>query len=325
MRKLVYLFLLWTPLIQAQEIFKKPFFLMGCDFEITVVAQNQSEANRAFDLAESEIIRIENLISSWKSNSQTSSINQNSGLKPVKVDAELIQLIQRSLAISKLTDGAFDISYAAMDRIWQFDGSMNRLPSKTEIEASVRKVGYQNIDINLEENTVFLKEKGMRIGFGGIGKGYAADRAKSILQEKGFDSGIINASGDMIVWGLMPNGNPWKVAITNPLAKEKAFALLAVNNQAIVTSGDYEKYVEIEGERYSHIIDPRNGMPTKGIISVTVLAPQAELADALATSVFVMGSQTGLDRINQLPQVECIIVQTDGSILQSNNIQLETK
>lgn len=298
---------------------------MGCDFEITVVAPNQSEANRAFDLAESEITRIENLISSWKTNSQTSSINQNSGVKAVEVDAELIQLIQRSLAISKLTDGAFDISYAAMDRIWQFDGSMEQLPSKTEIEASVRKVGYQNIEVSLEENTVFLKEKGMRIGFGGIGKGYAADRAKKILQEKGFDSGIINASGDMSAWGLMPSGNPWKVAITNPLAKEKSFALLPIKNQAIVTSGDYEKYVEIAGERYSHIIDPRSGMPTKGIVSVTVIAPKAELADALATAVFVMGSQTGLDRINQIPKVECIIVQTDGSIVQSNNIQLETK
>jgi thiamine biosynthesis lipoprotein len=304
------------------NIFKKKLLLMGCDFEITVVAQNENEAKRAFTIAIDEIERIEGLISSWKDDSQTSTINQNSGVKAVAVDDELMQLIQRSIAISELTDGAFDITYASMDRIWKFDGSMKQIPEEKLVKASASKVGYKKVSLDPKLNSVFLTEEGMKIGFGAIGKGYAADRAKELLVKAGFNSGIVNASGDMNVWGQKPDGTPWKVAITNPLSKEKSFALIPIHNQAVVTSGDYEKFIEIDGQRYSHIIDPRTGMPAQGIISVTVFAPKAELADALATSVFVMGDEVGLDRINQIPNVECIIVKADGSILQSNNIQI---
>lgn len=175
-----------------------------------------------------------------------------------------------------------------MDRIWQFDGSMTVMPSKEEITASVSKVGYQNITLDKENSTVFLKLEGMKIGFGAIGKGYAADKAKDLLISKGVTSGIINASGDMNTWGKQPNGKEWKVAITNPMDKNKVFALLPITNGAVVTSGNYEKFVNFNGKRYTHIIDPRTGYPSSGIISVTVFAPKAELADALATSVFVM-------------------------------------
>jgi thiamine biosynthesis lipoprotein len=163
----------------------------------------------------------------------------------------------------------------------------------------------------------------MKIGFGAIGKGYAADRAKELLMAKGAAAGIINAAGDMNTWGRQPNGKPWQVAITNPMDKNKVFALLPIAQGAVVTSGNYEKYVEFNGQRYSHIIDPRTGYPSKGILSVTVFAPRAELADALATSVFVMGIETGLDRINQLPQVECIIIDDQGNIAKSDNIEIE--
>ncbi len=163
----------------------------------------------------------------------------------------------------------------------------------------------------------------MKIGFGAIGKGYAADKAKSLLISKGVPSGIINASGDMNTWGKQPNGNEWKVAITNPMDKNKVFALLPITNGAVVTSGNYEKYVNFNGKRYTHIIDPRTGYPSTGIISVTVFAPKAELADALATSVFVMGKEAGLDRINQLPKIECIIIDDKGNITKSKNIEID--
>ena len=173
------------------------------------------------------------------------------------------------------------------------------------------------------DSTVFLKLEGMKIGFGAIGKGYAADKAKSLLISKGVPSGIINASGDMNTWGKQPNGNEWKVAITNPMDKNKVFALLPITNGAVVTSGNYEKYVNFNGKRYTHIIDPRTGYPSTGIISVTVFAPKAELADALATSVFVMGKEAGLDRINQLPKIECIIIDDKGNITKSKNIEID--
>jgi thiamine biosynthesis lipoprotein len=297
---------------------------MGSDFEITVVAKTQLEADKQIGIAISEISRIEALISSWKPTSETSNINKNAGVSPVKVSKELFNLIQRALKISNLTDGAFDISYASMDKLWKYDGSMTQMPSKEAIKKSVAKVGYKDIVVDPQNSTVFLKNKGMKIGFGAIGKGYAADKAKKLLISNGVSGGIINASGDINSWGSKPSGSSWQVAITNPLNKNKAFAMLPIKD-AVVTSGNYEKYVIFNSRRYSHIIDPRTGYPSQGIISVTVFAPKAELADALATSVFVMGVETGIDRINQLKAIECIIITDTGTIITSNNLTLNTQ
>ncbi len=297
---------------------------MGSRFEITLIAKDSSEANTYIDLAVGEITRIEKLISSWDPASQTSEINRNAGIKSIKVDEELYNLIGRSVEISKLTDGAFDISFASMDKIWKYDGSMTEMPSEEAIKQSVAKIGYQNIILDPENFTVFLKLEGMKIGFGGIGKGYAADKAKKLLMEKGVSAGIINASGDMNTWGKQPDGEFWKVAITNPMDKNKAFALLPLKDNAVVTSGNYEKYVTFNGIRYTHIIDPRTGYPAVGIISATVFAPKAEIADALATSIFVMGKDVGIDFINQLPKIECIVIDEKGEIFTSKNIEIET-
>ncbi len=319
------LLILFAVEVNAQQTLKRTLKLMGSRFDITVVAKDSTAANSDINMAVAEITRIEKRISSWDPNSETSLVNANAGIKPVKVSQELFDLIKRAIGISKLTDGAFDITYASMDKIWKFDGSMTRMPAEEDIKSSVSKVGYQNIILNEAEHTVFLKLPGMKIGFGAIGKGYAADRAKDLLQSKGVIAGIINASGDMNTWGKQVNGEDWKVAITNPMDKNKAFALLPIKNEAVVTSGDYEKFVEFNGTRYAHIIDPRTGYPATGIISVTVFAPKAELADALATSVFVMGKEVGLNRINQLPKVECIIIDVEGNIHTSDHIEIATK
>ncbi len=319
----ILILLLSTLPIWAQQSFHRSFKLMGSGFQVTVVVKDSTEANRVMNLAIDEIARIEKLISSWNPNSETSEINSNAGIKPVKVSQELYSLIERAKNISRLTDGAFDISYASMDKIWRFDGSMKGMPSKEEIKSSVAKVGFQNIVLDAEQSSVFLKEKGMKIGFGAIGKGYAADQAKALLQKNKVEAGIINASGDMNTWGRQPNGEEWTVAITNPLNKTKAAAILPITNGAVVTSGNYEKFVQFKGTRYSHIIDPRTGYPATGILSVTVFAPKAELADALATSVFVMGIETGLNRINQLPKIECVIIDEKGNVITSNNIEID--
>ena len=324
LNKLVIFFLLFVVVTgYAQQTYQRTLKLMGSRFDITVVANDSIQGHNYIDTAILEITRIEKLISSWDANSQTSKINKDAGIKPVVVDTELFELIKRAISISKLTDGAFDISYASMDRIWKFDGSMTEVPTINKINASVAKVGFQNIVLNKDKNTVFLKKKGMKIGFGAIGKGYAADKAKALLISKGVSAGIINASGDMNTWGNQPNGKPWTVAITNPMNKNKVFALFPLINNAVVTSGNYEKFVNLNGKRYTHIIDPRTGYPSSGIISVTVFAPKAELADALATSIFVMGKEVGLNRINQLPKVECIIIDEKGNISTSNNITIE--
>lgn len=309
----------------AQHVFHQKLKLMGSRFDITVVANDSVTASNNINLAVNEIKRIEKIISSWDKNSETSEINRNAGIKPVKVSKELFELIQRSLLISKLTDGAFDISYASMDKLWKFDGSMKEMPSAELIKKSVNKVGFQNIILNKKGQTVFLKLKGMKIGFGAIGKGYSADKAKQLLMSKGVPAGIINASGDMNTWGKQPNNKEWTVAITNPMNKNKAFALLPISNKAVVTSGNYEKFVIFNNTRYTHIINPKTGYPSSGILSVTVFAPSAELADALATSVFVMGVEVGINRINQIPNVDCIIIDDKGNIHKSENININEK
>jgi thiamine biosynthesis lipoprotein len=214
---------------------------MGSDFEITIVEKNESNANFFLDLAINEIRRIEKLISSWDNNSQTSKINLNAGIKPIKVDKELFDLISRSIKISNLTQGAFDISYASLDKVWYFDKKMLKMPSEEEIKKSVSKVGFNNIVLDKKNQTVFLKNKGMKIGFGAIGKGYAADMAKLILLKNNVKSGIINASGDLTAWGEKPSGEDWMVAIVNPLKKSNVFSWLPIKNKAVVTSGNYER------------------------------------------------------------------------------------
>jgi len=309
--------------LQSQSIFTRNALLMGSDFEITIVDKNESNANFLLDLAINEISRIEKLISSWDKNSQTSLINLNAGIKPVKVDKELFDLIARALKISDLSQGAFDISYASLDKIWYFDKEMLEMPSKEDIIKSVSKVGYHNIILNKVKQTVFLKIKGMKIGFGAIGKGYAADMAKSILVKNEVKSGIINASGDLTAWGKKPSGKDWMVAIVNPLNKSKIFSWLPIKNKAVVTSGNYERFIKFNDKSYSHIIDPRTGYPSQGILSVTIFTEKAELADALATSVFVLGQEIGMNLINQLKGIDCIIINKENKILKSKNIEIE--
>lgn len=297
---------------------------MGSRFDITIVANDSVSANAYIVEAVSEITRIEKLVSSWDPNSQTSEINRNAGSKPVKVDLELFELIERAKQISKITDGAFDISYASIDKVWHFDGTMTHKPTVEEIANSVAKIGYPNIILDKKKQTVFLKLKGMKIGFGALGKGYAADKVRTMLKANGVPAGIINASGDLTTWGKKPDGSDWMVGITNPLNKNKVFSWFPVVEAAVATSGNYEKFVEFNGVKYSHIIDPRTGYPSIGLESVTIFSKSAELCDALATSIFVTGVETGLNIIDQLKGVECIIVDAKNVIHTSKNIELNS-
>ena len=239
------------------------------------------------------------------------------------MDKELFNLISRSLKISGLSQGAFDISYASLDKVWYFDKKMMEIPLEDEIRKSVSKVGFRNIILDKENQTVFLKIKGMKIGFGAIGKGYAADKAKFILLKNNVKSGIINASGDLTAWGKKPSGKDWMVAIVNPLNKSKIFSWLPVENKAVVTSGNYERFINFNGKLYSHIIDPRTGYPSQGILSVTIFSENAELADALATAVYVLGEEIGMNLINQLKGIDCIIINDKSKIIKSKNIKIE--
>lgn len=296
---------------------------MGCRFEITAIADTENHAQEAVFKGIAEIKRIENLISEWDSTTQTSEINRNAGLKPVMVNKELYDLIFRSKKVSELTEGAFDISFASMDKIWIFDGKEHILPDSLIVAKAKQRINWQNIILNLKDTSVYLTQSGMKIGFGAIGKGYAANRAKKIMeQHEGVKGGVVNASGDLIAWGVSNNQEGWRIQIADPKNKEEVLGWLNLNDMSIVTSGDYENYFTSEGVRYSHIINPKTGYPVTETKSVTILCPDAEIADALATSVSVLGVEKGLDLINKLSNVECMIVDKDDKIYYSDNLKL---
>lgn len=296
---------------------------MGNRFEISVLSDNEQWAAECIAAAIAEISRIEKLLTTYSDDSQTNKINNNAGIAPVKVDKEVFDLIERSLKISSLTQGAFDISYGSIDkRLWNFDKEMTSLPDEKTAKQLVRLINYKNILLDKENCTVFLKEKGMRIGFGGIGKGYAAEKAKHLLKEIGVQSGIVNAAGDLTTWGLQANGKPWTIGIANPEAKQHSFSSLNITDMAVATSGNYEKFVVINGKKYSHTIDPKTGLPVSGIKSVTIINPNAEIADAMATPVMIMGIKVGLDMVNQIKGLACLIIDDQNKIYTSENIKL---
>ncbi len=324
MKYLIYILLLLnTSLIHSQIIHKRVVSLLGSPFEITLVGKDTIEINKNIDLGIAEVKRIENLISDWIPTTPISEINRNAGLKPIKVDKELFDLVERAIKMSVITDGAFDISYASMDKIWKFDGSMKQMPSADAIKKSVAKVGYKNIILDKAESTIFLKLDGMKLGLGGIGQGYIADKVKELLKSKGVVSGIINVSGDISTWGRLPNGDQWKIGIKNPMNKDKIFAMFPLEDTAVETSGSYEKFVIFNGVRYSHIIDTRTGYPAQGLVSVSVFAKTTEIADALATGVFVLGKDKGMELVNRIPGIGCIMVDDTGKVFSSKNIDLE--
>jgi len=297
--------------------------LMGNRFEITVMADDEIWAGQMIDAAVSEIQRIEALLTTFNNNSDTNRINEQAGIAPVPVSREVWQLVQRSLRISSLTQGAFDITYGSVDkRLWNFDKTMKALPDAAVAKKMVRLINYRNVVVNEQEGTVFLKEKGMRIGFGGIGKGYAAEKAREMLQQMGVKSGIVNASGDLTAWGLQPDGKPWTVGIAHPDMAGLPFSYLNISDMAIATSGNYEKYIVVNGKKYSHTIDPRTGLPVTGIKSVSIICANAEMADAMATPVTIMGIEAGLFMINQLKGIGCIIIDDNNRIFTSKNIHL---
>jgi thiamine biosynthesis lipoprotein len=307
----------------SAQLHRQVMKLMGNRFEISVVGNDPFVANEYIRDAVSEIRRIEKLFTTFDESSQTNLINHNAGIAPVKVDQEMFDLIERSKRISAITQGAFDITYGSVDkRLWNFDQTMTSLPDKATAARMVRLINYNNVILDAAHCTVFLKEKGMRIGFGGIGKGYAAEKAKALLISKGVTSGIVNAAGDLTAWGYQPGGKPWTIGIADPNAARSSFSYLGITNTSIATSGNYEKFIVIDGKKYSHTIDPKTGMPVRGIKSVTIICPNAEIADAMATPVMIMGIKVGLDMINQIKGLACIIVDENDTIHTSKNIHL---
>lgn len=298
---------------------------MGNRFQLSVVGNDEKWAYDCIDAGIAEIQRIEKLLTTFNEESETALINRNAGQTPVCVSRETFGIIERSIRISRITQGAFDITYGSVDKsLWNFNTNMNSLPDAATAKKMTRLINYKNIELDKSKFSVRLKEKGMRIGFGGIGKGYAAERAKFIMKEKGAGSGIVNASGDMTTWGFQPGGDPWTIGIADPDSKGQVFSYMNITDMAVATSGNYEKFIMVNGRKYSHTINPKTGLPVIGIKSVTIFSPNAEIADAMATPVMIMGIGAGLDMVNQINNLEAIVIDDHDNIYTTKNIHFKS-
>lgn len=315
---LLMLTVLWVGIASfcsAQVLIKRQVTLMGSRFDITIVDKDTLLTRKRIDQVIEEVTRIENLISEWRPETQISEVNRNAGIKPVKVDREVFELIRRAIRYSEFSEGAFDISIAAMDRIWKFDGSMTGMPSEEAIRNSVKRVGYRHIVLDSAQSTIYLSLEGMKIGFGSIGKGYAADKGRELMQSLGVQGGIVNASGDLSTWGSPPSKKAWVIGINNPFKPGRIAKTFKLKQASAVTSGSYEKYAEINNKRYSHIINPKTGYPSTGLTSVTITGPSAEFANALSTTAMVIGKKAGILFLKQFPEYRYLLITDNGKII----------
>jgi len=283
--------------------------LMGTMWTIEVCDGGRpAEARDAVSAAYKELERIDALMSEWKPESPISRVNAEAGHMPVEVPAELREMIQRSIRYSQKTEGAFDITWRGMGSIWKFDDHFVP-PTPAAVETARRRVNYRAIQI--DGNRVGLPERGMSIGLGGIAKGYAVDRAAEVVARAGFASAMVDGGGDVRVSGTRL-GAPWRLGIQEPRQERgHALGVAAMNSGALVTSGDYERFRIVDGVRYHHIIDVRNGWPARAAISVTVIAPSAEQGVVLAKGVFILGPEKGL-ALARAEGVEALLIDPEG-------------
>lgn len=296
--------------------------LMGSIFELIVGCTNADEADILLTEGIVEIQRIEELLSEFKADSYTSQINASAGIHAVKVDRETFALVQRCQRISSLTQGAFDLTVGPMKKLYRFQKSEFALPSKKEIDKARALVGFSKIMLNDVRTELFLPNKGMHISFAAIGKGYAADCVKKRWLNSGVTSGVISASGDLTTIGTRWTGEPWQIGIADPDQREQIILQIPLNNSSIATSGDYEQFFMYDKIRYSHTIHPVTGLPVTGIKSVSIIGSSAELCDALATAVFVMGVDVGIHFLNQIPHTHGIVIDHKNKCHYSDKIVL---
>lgn len=296
--------------------------LMGSAFELIINHDHKDEAAELLALGVSEISRIEKLLTEFSEDSVTTHINRNAGIQSVDVPEEVFNLLNRCIKISKITQGAFDITTGPLKQLFDFRRNTFQFPDQKSLSKALKITGYSNIHLG-KNQSVYLLRKGMKISFAAIGKGYAADQVKKLWLLKGVVSGVINASGDLTTIGKRTDGSAWKIGIPNPAHKEEMLVKIKVEDGSVATSGDYEQYFMKDGKRYSHTINPVTGLPVSGIQSVTITGISAELCDALATAVTVMGTEVGLHFIEQLPKTHCLIIDDSNNIHYSKNINFE--
>ena len=309
-----------VPTGQESAVVTRAQMQMGTLVKITAVARSESVAQAAATAGFAEIRRLEELLSTWIPTSELSRVNAAAGVMPVHVSPETLTVVQRAVQASEMTDGGFNIAIGPAVDAWSvMEGQ--RIPTESELDALRPLVDLMSVHVDVREQTIFLEKAGMRIDVGGIGKGYAADQTVDALRRAGAVAGVVALSGDIKTFGRLPGGKMFPVGIQHPRQDGAVLAWIDLQDEAISTAGDYERFFEREGVRYHHILDPRTLQPARSCQSVTVIAREGVWADGLDTGIFVMGAERGMELVEQLPDVEAIIVGQDGHLLVSSGLK----
>jgi thiamine biosynthesis lipoprotein len=295
---------------------------MGSELRLTAWAADEAAARSAFDAVFAEFERLEALMSTWRPGSDVLRINAAAGVQAVPVAADVRDVLRQARQISEWTEGTFDVTFGALTDVWKFDHDQdNTIPSPDAIRARLPLIDYRQIEIDDRAGTVFLKRPGMKIHLGGIGKGYAVERALPILRGAGLRDFMIQAGGDLYVGGRK-DGHPWRLGINDPRGPQgHSFATIDLTDSTFSTSGDYARFFMKDGVRYHHILDPATGQPARLCRSVTIAAESPVLADALAKGVFILGPEKGMALVERIPKLEAVIVDAKNEVLVSSGLR----
>jgi thiamine biosynthesis lipoprotein len=300
---------------RGPQLLREQRLLMGTTFDIQVVTDDRERGALAIREAFDEVARVEDLLSEWRETSEISRVNRLAGREPVAIGPDLFAVVERSLWVSEATRGAFDVTFAGCGRLWSF--VERRKPSDEALSRCLGAVGYRRLELDPDDSTLFLPRADMRIGIAGIGKGYGVDRAAQRLESRGIRRYVVDGGGDIRLRGANVD-RPWSVGIAHPRERGTLFAALQLDGGSIVTSGDYQRFFDLEGVRYHDILDPATGLPARGSIAITVIAPTAMDADALATGLFVLGPDRGLSVVEGLAGVEALFFDADAKVRPSS-------
>ena len=295
---------------------------MGSELKLTAESADEAVARTAFEAVFAEFERLESLMSTWRPGSDVLRINAAAGVQAVPVAAEVRDVLRQAHQISEWTQGTFDVTFGALTDVWKFDHDQDStIPSADAIRARLPLIDYRQIAIDDRAGTVFLKRKGMRVHLGGIGKGYAVDRAVGILRKAGLRNFMIQAGGDLYVGG-QKEGRPWRLGVQDPRGGEgKSFATVDLSDSTFSTSGDYARFFIKDGVRYHHILDPATGQPARLCRSVTIAAASPVLADAVAKGVFILGPEKGMALVEKIPDLEAVIVTAKNEVVVSSGLK----
>ena len=293
------------------------FPVMGTEITLRFFLADPHKAELAKQAVVNEMHRIDGTMSPFKKTSLLTKINDNAATHPVVISKELFGLIKHSLFISKMTKGSFDITFSSVGYL--YDYRLKKKPSAKQLAEKLALINYQSIILDEQNLSIFYKKVGVKIDLGGIAKGLAVDNSIAILKSFGVTEASVTAGGDTYVLGNN-GGKMWRIGIEHPRAMSKLLSILPLADTAVSTSGDYQRFFIEDGKRYHHIINPTTGQSVTSIQSVTILADNSTFADALSTSVFVLGVQKGLELVESLPNISAIIVDGNGKMFYSSDL-----